>query len=192
MNDTKKEMFLLQYFQRNKNLSSSEVLELTKSKVSQVTIKRYLSALTQQGYLNQLGAGRSIKYVITKKGLLLRSFNVSEYLALNPDKRLGSANYWFDIFKEPFVALFSDNELQILNEATAEFRSKSKRSDDSSRNKELLRFIVEFSWKTSQIEGNTYDLLSTERLLLYGQKSPTNSQHESQMILKQHSFYHIN
>lgn len=185
MNDTKKEMFLLQYFQRNKNLSSSEVLELTKSKVSQVTIKRYLSALTQQGYLNQLGAGRSIKYVITKKGLLLRSFNVSEYLALNPDKRLGSANYWFDIFKEPFVALFSDNELQILNEATAEFRSKSKRSDDSSRNKELLRFIVEFSWKTSQIEGNTYDLLSTERLLLYGQKSPTNSQHESQMILNQ-------
>ena len=88
MNDTKKEMFLLQYYQRNKNLSSSEVLELTKSKVSQVTIKRYLSALTQQGYLNQLGAGRSIKYVITKKGLLLRSFNVSEYLALTPTKDL--------------------------------------------------------------------------------------------------------
>ncbi|MDR2395190.1 MAG: hypothetical protein LBD57_01015 [Endomicrobium sp.] len=31
--------------------------------------------------------------------------------------------------------------------------------------KELERLIIEFSWKSSQIEANTYSLLDAERLL---------------------------
>ena len=48
-----------------------------------------------------------------------------------------------------------------------------------------MRFIIEFSWKTSQIEGNTYDIISTEKLLLYGEKSSTNTEYEAQMIINQ-------
>ena len=32
--------------------------------------------------------------------------------------------------------------------------------------KELERFIIELSWKSSKIEGNTYSLLDTEKLIL--------------------------
>jgi Fic family protein len=81
--------------------------------------------------------------------------------------------------------LFTDSELDLLESATESYRNNATVSDPSVRKKELMRFIVEFSWKTSQIEGNTYDLISTERLLLYGEKSPTNTEFEAQMILNQ-------
>jgi Fic family protein len=83
------------------------------------------------------------------------------------------------------VQLFVTDELAQLDTATTKFRNNAALSDASAHRKELMRFIVEFSWKTSQIEGNTYDLISTERLLLYGEKSPTNTEFETQMILNQ-------
>ena len=107
------------------------------------------------------------------------------YLSKPLDDRIAANYFQFDIFEQPFIGLFSSKELALLEEATKHFHNKSNLVDLNASKKELMRFIVEFSWKTSQIEGNTYDLISTEKLLLYGERSPSNTEFEAQMILNQ-------
>lgn len=181
MNDTN----IITVFKKNTPLSSSEVAALAPRKQSLVTVKRQLSSLSKAGYLDQTGAGRSVKYVLSKKGLLLRPLDVSKYLEKAPDERLESANFQFDVFEPPHVRIFTEKELSSLDEATRNYKINAESSNSEAQKKELMRFIVEFSWKTSQIEGNTYDLISTERLLLFGEKSSSNTEFEAQMILNQ-------
>lgn len=182
MNDTNKQ--ILKQFAITSQLSSSEVHSKLLS-VSLVTIKRRLSELAKLGLLSQSGAGRSVKYRLTKSGLVLRPYNVQEYLSADPNSREISTSYNFELFEKPYIQLFSSDEITSLDTATAKFHSNAQHTDANLHNKELLRFIIEFSWKTSQIEGNTYDLLSTERLLRFGEKSKNNTEFEAQMIINQ-------
>lgn len=184
MNDTHTNLSLLKIFNKDSLLSSSEVSAL-KTDLSLVTVKRQLSNLFKADYLEKSGAGRSVKYSLSKKGLLLGSIEADQYLKISPDERVTDSHFNFDIFSSPNIELFNESELERLNEATINFRERSKLADLNAHKKELMRFIIEFSWKTSQIEGNTYDLIATERLLLYGEKSPTNTDFETQMILNQ-------
>jgi Fic family protein len=185
MNDTNISSNILSVFVKNEPLSSSEVAALSPTEQSLVTVKRQLSVLTKAGYLEQSGAGRSVKYTLAKKGWLMRPFSVREYFEKAPDDRLKTSHFQFDVLEAPYVELFAQSELAQLEEATKKYRTNAASSDAATHKKELMRFIVEFSWKSSQIEGNTYDLISTERLLLYGEKSPTNTEFEAQMILNQ-------
>lgn len=185
MNDTNIPSRVLEVFTKNLSLSSSEVAALTSNKQSLVTVKRQLSFLAKAGYLEQTGAGRAVKYNLTKKGWLLRPFNIDTYLSSDPDARLQTPSFQFDVFEPPYVELFTQTELVELEKATKKYRENGRINDAATHKKELMRFIIEFSWKTSQIEGNTYDLISTERLLLYGEKSTTNTEFETQMILNQ-------
>ena len=185
MNDTNISLDILEVFAKDVALSSSDVAELSLKKQALVTVKRQLSALTKAGYLEQSGGGRSVKYTLTKKGWLLKPFDVKRYLEQAPDTRAKAPNFQFDVLEPPYVNLFTKDELAQLEEATRVYRHNAASSDPTSHKKELMRFIVEFSWKTSQIEGNTYDLISTEQLLLYGEKSATNTEFEAQMILNQ-------
>ena len=185
MNDTNKLPTIINVFAKNQSLSSSEVANLAIIKQSLVTVKRQLAILTKSGYLKQSGAGRSVKYTLTKKGWLLRPIDINEYLKLSPDQRLKNHNFQFDVFEEPYISLFTDSEIETMETATQKYRSNAENATSETHKKEIMRFIIEFSWKTSQIEGNTYDLISTERLLLYGEKSSKNTEFEAQMILNQ-------
>ena len=48
---------------------------------------------------------------------------------------------------------------------------------------ELERFVIELSWKSSKIEGNTYTLLDIEQLLREAVEAPGHSHAEAVMIL---------
>jgi hypothetical protein len=45
--------------------------------------------------------------------------------------------------------------------------------------KEKERFTIDFSWKSSAIEGNTYTLPETVTLLTTGSPSPTKTSYET-------------
>jgi Fic family protein len=45
------------------------------------------------------------------------------------------------------------------------------------------RLLIDLSWNSSRLEGNTYSLLDTERLLKLGESSEDNTVEETQMIL---------
>ena len=182
MNDTNKS--ILQLFTSKVSLSSSQVYKELK-KVSLITVKRRLAELVVLGLLIQSGAGRSVTYSLSKKGTLLNPIDVNSYLSIDINNRGGNTSYNFNIFEKPYVELFNENEMEQIALASTAYHDNAKYVDQSIHNKELSRFIIEFSWKTSQIEGNTYDLLSTERLLRYGERSKNNTEYETQMILNQ-------
>lgn len=47
----------------------------------------------------------------------------------------------------------------------------------------MNRLLIDLSWNSSRLEGNTYSLLDTRRLLDFGEMSPKSNQLEAQMIL---------
>ena len=49
--------------------------------------------------------------------------------------------------------------------------------------KELERFTIELAWKSSSIEGNTYNELETEQLIKNGIPAPGKTEEEARMIL---------
>lgn len=182
MNDTNKQ--IIAFFTSKDSLSSSQVHQRISS-ISLITVKRRLSGLVELGVLTQSGGGRSVTYSLSKKGVLLKHIDIDSYLSLDLNDRGGSPLFNFEIFEKPYVSLFTNAEMEQLESATEAYLNNAKDADSGVHNKELLRFIIEFSWKTAQIEGNTYDLLSTERLLRYGEKSKNNTEYEAQMILNQ-------
>ena len=47
----------------------------------------------------------------------------------------------------------------------------------------LDRLLIDLSWASSRMEGNTYSLLETERLIAFGEAAPGKTPFETQMIL---------
>ncbi len=79
--------------------------------------------------------------------------------------------------------IFTDNEESILEEATAFYRKQIQDAPPAIAEKELERFIIELSWKSSKIEGNTYELLETQRLIERGIEAQGHDKDEARMIL---------
>lgn len=177
---------ILNLFLKNGDLSSSFVHdELLKvgNDISLVTIKRELTELKVQGLLDSSGAGRSVTYAISTRGRLISDINAKEYCNIEPDKRFGMKNYNFDLVRSITDEIFSDIEIKNLNDATEIYRNNIKSISQTLEEKELERFVIELSWKSSKIEGNTYTLLDTEKLISRGIEAEGHSKTEAAMIL---------
>jgi len=79
--------------------------------------------------------------------------------------------------------IFTSVELAALESATDEYRERTADVPTAIQKKELERLIIELSWKSSKIEGNTYTLLDTEKLILEHRKAPGHDKAEARMIL---------
>jgi len=151
--------------------------------ISLVTVKRVLSEMVKGGLLGKSGAGRTTNYTISIKGRILADVDAKAYCRVEPDKRLGLKQYNFKLLENFPKDIFSREELKILNEATAEYHKRTKNLSLVVEKKELERLIIELSWKSSKIEGNTYTLLDTEKLILENKEAPGHDRKEAQMIL---------
>ena len=117
------------------------------------------------------GTARATTYAITPQARTLTLWDVEEYLALEPDQR--HARYTRlqpDLF-EVVRGIFRPVDLEDIAAAREEF-AKLRATDDATAQCELERFVIELSWKSSKIEGNTYTLLDTEQLLREAVEAP--------------------
>ncbi|MFA5754371.1 MAG: Fic family protein [Patescibacteria group bacterium] len=173
-------------FIKNQSLSSSDVYqEILKEgeDISLVTIKRMLTGLVDSGFLKIFGSGRSTAYSISVIGRVFAGINAEEYCLADPDKRYGLKNYNFDLLPDFPADILTSDEINILEDATAGYKQRSEDLSDNIRQKELERLIIELSWKSSKIEGNTYTLLDTEKLILENKVAPGKRADETLMIL---------
>lgn len=122
-------------------------------------------------------------YKITNLGIIFSPINPHDYFQTETDKRNGNTGYNFSLFGEqfPYENFFKD-EIEELNIITESFKNKSNGISKTIEKKELERFVIELSWKSSRIEGNTYTLLDTELLLKEGIKADGHSDEEAIMI----------
>ena len=183
---SKNQQIILRIFLKNEELSSSAVhseLLKTGDDVSLVTVKRDLSELKDLNLLNTSGAGRSVTYTVSSLGRLFVDINLDEYSIIDPDKRFGLKSFNFDLFNSIPNELFSKSEIAELDNATEIYKKNLKSISKTLEEKELERFVIELSWKSSKIEGNTYTLLDTERLILRGIEAEGHNKDEARMIL---------
>ncbi|MEK7201287.1 MAG: Fic family protein [Patescibacteria group bacterium] len=178
---------IFEFLFRNAPTRSSDIhefiLQKEGSEVSLVTIKRLLARLRREGSLVVTGKGPATRYSLTNEGKLSALVDAKAYCAQEPDSRFGLARYQFDVFPSLLSDPFTPEELVVLESATEEYTQRSNEVSATLHQKELERFIIELSWKSSKIEGNTYTLLDTERLLLYGEEAQGRSKDEALMIL---------
>lgn len=151
--------------------------------VSLVTVKRALSELAKGGILEISGSGRSTGYSLTVSGRILANVDAKQYVAVEPDKRYGSNQYNFNLLPDFPADIFTEKELEKLETATGKYKKRTADVSVAIQKKELERLVIELSWKSSKIEGNTYTLLDTEKLILENKEAPGHTKDETQMIL---------
>jgi Fic family protein len=143
---------------------------------------RELGRLVELGYVATSGAGRATTYAITGQARTIALWDVEEYLALEPDQRhVRYTRLQPDLF-EAVRGIFRPANREDITTAREEF-AKRRATDDATAQRELERFVIELSWKSSKIEGNTYTLLDTEQLIREAIEAPGHSHAEAVMIL---------
>jgi len=183
---TKLQQNILKLFLQDTDLQSSEVHSALLAKgeeFSLVSIKRNLSEMVKIGILDTKGGGRSTSYEITTLGRVTSNIDTDEYVAMEPDRRYGMERYNFNLFPELPTEVFDINEKSLLELATDGYQERLKNMSPIIQEKELQRLVIELSWKSSKIEGNTYTLLDTEKLILENKEAPGHDKAEAKMIL---------
>lgn len=179
-----RQIIILEIVKTHGQVSSGFIFEQSGSDTSERTIKRDLTELVNEGYLTTTGGGRSLEYQLTFVGRLFFPVDVDAYNATDLDSRVGVCEkYELSIWEQWPGSLFAESEQTIFTNASARYRATSTNQSVDSHKRELERFVIEMSWKSSQIEGNTYTLLDTELLLKEGVISDKNTPEETQMIL---------
>ena len=183
---TSKQQNILKIFMENDNLQSSEVHEKILAQgddLSLVSVKRILSEMAGLGLLIITGSGRSTSYSVSNLARVFFDVDAKKYIEIEPDKRFGLNKYNFTYFSKFPTDIFDKQELNVLNQSTKNYKQRIKDLSNIVEEKELLRLIIELSWKSSKIEGNTYTLLDTEKLIIDKEKAKGHDKKEAIMIL---------
>lgn len=140
---------------------------------------RELSRLVEQGLVVTSGEARATVYIIAERARSVVLWDAEKYLAEEPDKRHAR---FTSLEPELFKTLkgIIGRPPAIIERAV---RDRRKISDITTARKDLERFVIELSWKSSKIEGNTYTLLDTERLIKEAEEAPGHPKPEAIMIL---------
>jgi len=120
-----------------------------------------------------------------KQHPLLQICNLNEFFQKEADQRNPDFPKFDEIIFEKLTEsnfLNSAEELEIKS-LTDEYQKNFKHLSEGILKKEYERLIIDLSWKSAQMEGNTYSLLETEALLSRQEIVGGHSFIETQMIL---------
>ena len=180
-----KQTKILDFVKANPARSSKEIHEGVKTSMAYATVKRILTGLLSERMVVADGAGRGTIYKTGPAFELLYPIDINHYFRQEIDERNIIPGFNQSLIREvlPHVKLFSDKELQFLRQLHQTYVAKQDKLPASLYKKEMERLSIDLSWKSSQIEGNTYSLLETERLLKENQTAEGKSNEEAIMLL---------
>lgn len=176
---------MLQYLHYHPDSAKAEIKAGMSLEMSDATIKRVLSKAVKDGMVLVIGKGRATKYRLTPQAHVTMDLNLDTYFDKDVDEREVQEGFNFELINDilPKVELFAPEELNILNSAQEQFRQHLSEMNDTEYRKEMERLGIDLSWKSSQIEGNTYSLLETERLLREKETASGKTKDEAIMLL---------
>lgn len=111
--------------------------------------------------------------------------NLATYFDKDIDERQVQKSFNFELINEtlPKVVLFTGEDMTRMVDAQKQFAEHLSEMSDVEYRKEMERLGIDLSWKSSQIEGNTYSLLETERLLKEKKTASGKTKEEAIMLL---------
>ncbi len=175
---------IVEYLEKNTSASSKEIFESVGETKSYATIKRVIAGLVKLNYLTSTGKNKSTKYEISKAYKIIKPIDLNAYFKNEIDERSIINQYNFTIIQDlENIDLFTQDELSILNFTQKEYLKSINKLSAAEYSNDLERLAIDLSWKSSQIEGNTYSLLETEMLLKEKQEANGKTKDEAIMLL---------
>lgn len=176
---------ILQFLHYHPLANRTEIMAGLTKAPSDSTMKRLLSAAVKEGNIETAGRGPATKYKLTPQAHVTMPLDLATYFDKDIDEREIQESFNFDLIRDvlPKVEIFTKEELEVLNAAQMEFKKNTEGMTELEYRKEMERLGVDLSWKSSQIEGNTYSLLETERLLKDKQTASGKTKEEAIMLL---------
>ena len=170
-------------------------------------LQRRLALLVEQGRLVAEGRGKGRRYRLPRDSIVLRAepgqltiqghpAQVEVYPAVSPEAeaikqavRAPIQNRQPVGYQRAFLDDYRPNVTFYLSVETRQHLRKIARPDEGERpagthaRSIYSRLLIDLSWNSSRLEGNTYSLLETERLLELGEAAEGKNAMEAQMIL---------
>lgn len=182
---TKRQYKIFNFIQEKQSVKRADIEAYINSieEVSKITVLRDLDILLGQKLIKKSGQARNIVYSSFNDNEILRKYNVEEYFRTETDIRvIKYSQFNFSIF-EKLNNIFTKSELNGLEKTNKLFIHKTQKLTPTILKKEFERLMIELSWKSSQIEGNTYSLLDTEILIKENIEAQGHKKEEAVMIL---------
>lgn len=176
---------ILRFLQYHPQSPRNEIAEGVNFTESDTTLKRLLSAQIAAGNIQVTGQGKATRYSLTSACHTMMPIDIDTYFLRDQDERQIQSAFNFELLTEmlPSLSLFTDEEMQQLDALQMQFQKNMSGLPPTTYRKEMERLGVDLSWKSSQIEGNTYSLLETERLLRESKTADGKTQEEAVMLL---------
>jgi len=179
-----RELEILNFLKNKPGSSSKEIFDNLTTSISYATVKRVLSQLSTDNLLLAKEQGKGFKYYVSSAFELLQSIDIDKYYQKEIDERKIKADFNFGVFE--VIAdnnILNGSELLKLSNLQNQYTDNIGHLTEIEYKKELERLAIDLSWKSSQIEGNTYSLLETERLLKDKETATGKTKEEAIMLL---------
>ncbi len=177
---------IVSFIEKEGSVSVGQIFEYIGKELEQVTrmtISRDLEKMLQTGFIERQGTvGRGVTYQLSFRYPIIKKIDVEKYFSADVDQRKIKEKFNFDIFSQ-VKDVFTDAEKEKLSGLNEVYKDKIKDIPADAFKKEIERLNIDFSWKSSKIEGNTYSLLETEQLIKNQQEASGHTKEEAIMIL---------
>ena len=176
---------ILQFLHYHPGSSRSEIETGMNLTESPATVKRILASLVEAGSAIVSGQGRATRYSVSPQAHVTMELNIDTYFQKETDEREIQTSFNFELINDilPKVDLFTAEEKERLDALQSQFTRNLEGITPNEYRKEMERLGIDLSWKSSQIEGNTYSLLETEKLLKEKQTASGKTKEEAVMLL---------
>lgn len=168
------------------------------------TLQRWLNNLIDQERVRREGQGRAVKYlrgkVVSAQVNIVASATVTAHaeilIPLSPEAKEVEQQVRQPLmlrkpvgYNRAFLDEYRPNETYYLSqsirdELLSQGQAVSSNEPAGTYARQLAnRLLIDLSWNSSRLEGNTYSLLETERLISAGEAASGKDALEAQMIL---------
>ena len=172
-------------------ISLLELLKALGQDYSDRTVRRWLAEWVSHGVVLKKGKKRGTRYIATKGKrkesadiyFSQASQQIISQIKISYDLRK-SVTYrqiWLNEYRPNVDSYLSPAQLIELNEAGS--RAKKYKNAGTYARQIYNRLLIDLSYNSSRLEGNTYSLLDTEKLIIEGTASPGKLDEEKTMIL---------
>ncbi len=175
------------------------LLELLSGQYQRRSLQRRLADLVEQGRVRMTGSARAVRYVCQPaQSFAIDLAQVPEKFYVNTSKAGEEIRAYVRQprqrrkpvgYQLAFLEQYHPNQTFYLSQALRGQlheigRSPAVHAPAGTFARDMLnRLLIDLSWTSSQLEGNTYSLLDTERLIQFGQAAEGKDALETQMIL---------
>lgn len=184
---TKRQLAILEYIRKQGYAGNREIQDFLGKQgfehISRVSIVRDIAALLKAGLIEKAGGGRETVYKEFLQNKLLTYFDPEDYFKKGPDERvIAYERFNFGVF-ESLNGIFTPQEITELETLNNDYKGRVEKLSPIILKKEFERLTIDLSWKSSQIEGNTYSLIDTEILIKEHKEAEGHKKEEAIMII---------